>query len=149
MKIGTARATSQASAKKGIGAARGSSGGFSLSGLDNVRGAAGLTGATSIGVVDAFLALQGAEGVDDALQAPRKAIERGAEMLNVLDDMKLSLLSGQMPQRQLSRLLGLIEGHRSQALGSQALDPVLTEILDQIELRAMVELAKFETYPKG
>ncbi|MGB5093476.1 MAG: flagellar assembly protein FliX [Parvibaculum sp.] len=144
MKIGTARATSQTSAKKGVGAARGSSGGFSLSGLDNVRAAAGLTGATSIGVVDAFLALQGADGVDDALHAPRKAIERGEEMLNVLDDMKLSLLSGQMPQRQLSRLLGLVDSQRSQAL-----DPALTEILDQIELRAMVELAKFETYPKG
>lgn len=144
MKIGSARATSQTSAKKGAGAARGASGGFSVSGADHARGAAGLSGATSIGIVDAFLTLQGTDGTGDALHSPRRSIRRGEDMLDVLDEMKISLLSGQMPEKQLNRLLKLVDGQRSQAL-----DPQLGDLLDQIELRARVELAKFESYPKG
>ena len=64
-------------------------------------------------------------------------------MLDILDDIKLALLAGQLPKSKLSRLLSVVE--RQQGIFS---DPRLKDVLDQIELRARVELAKFGTYTK-
>ncbi|MEQ8268385.1 MAG: flagellar assembly protein FliX [Parvibaculum sp.] len=137
MKIGNTRATSQTGSSRSA-ATRGGSG-FAPAGLSAARGAAGLSGPASLGAVDALLALQ---ETGDALQSPRrKAVARGEELLDILDDIKLALLAGQLPKSKLSRLLSTVE----RQLGTVA-DPHLREILDQIDLRARVELAKFGTY---
>lgn len=137
MKIGESRG---ASPLGGSRAAQGRGGGnFSLSGAPAARGAAGLSGPASLAAVDALLALQ---ETDDALHAPRRrAIRRAEDMLDILDEIKLALLAGQLPKSKLSRLLAVVERQQ----GGFA-DPGLKEILDQIELRARVELAKFGTY---
>ncbi len=141
MKIGTTRATSQAGGARATSARSGGSG-FAPAGATAMRGAAGLSGPASLTAVDALLALQ---ETDDALHAPRrKAVARGEEMLDILDDIKLALLLGRVPKAKLSRLLSVVE----RQLGSVG-DPMLREVLDQIELRARVELAKFGTYTKG
>lgn len=143
MKIGQTRAPSQSGASRGAQARGGS--GFSISGAPAARGAAGLSGPASLGAVDALLALQETPASGDALNAPkRRAIRRGEEMLDILDEIKLALLMGQLPKAKLSRLVSVVE--RQQAAFS---DPRLREVLDQIELRARVELAKFGTYTKG
>lgn len=144
MKIGNTRAASRTGSSRGPAARSGGSG-FAPAGFSNSRGAAGLSGPASLGAVDALLALQGAASADDALHAPRrKAVARGEEMLDILDEIKLSLLTGQLPKAKLSRLLSVVERER----GAIA-DPYLHEVLAQIELRARVELAKFGTYTKG
>ncbi|MBX3488416.1 MAG: flagellar assembly protein FliX [Parvibaculum sp.] len=144
MKIGNTRATSQSGAARGA-SVRSAGSGFAPAGAGATRGAAGLSGPASLGAVDALLALQETGGADDALHAPRrKAVARAEEMLDILDDIKLALLMGQVPKSKLSRLLSVVE----RQLGGIA-DPGLRDLLDQIELRARVELAKFGTYTKG
>lgn len=145
MKIGNTRAASQGGAARGT-SVRSMGSGFAPAGMGATRGAAGLSsGPASLGAVDALLALQETGAADDALHAPRrKAVARAEEMLDILDDIKLALLMGQVPKSKLSRLLSVVEGQR----GGVA-DPMLRDILDQIELRARVELAKFGTYTKG
>lgn len=141
MKIGESRASSQAGSSRAT-QVRSGGGGFAPAGAPAARGAAGLAGPASLAGVDALLALQES---GDALHAPRRrAIRRGEEMLDILDDIKLSLLAGQLPKSRLSRLLSVVE--RQQGAFS---DPRLKDVLDQIELRARVELAKFGTYTKG
>jgi len=141
MKIGNTRATSQAGGARATSGRSGGSG-FAPAGAAATRGAAGLSGPASLTAVDALLALQ---ETDDALHAPRrKAVARGEEMLDILDDIKLALLLGRVPKAKLSRLLSVVE----RQLGAVG-DPMLREVLDQIELRARVELAKFGTYTKG
>lgn len=141
MKIGESRSASQTASARAT-PARGGGGHFSLGGSPAARGAAGLSGPASLTAVDALLALQETPAADDALHAPkRQAIRRAEDMLDILDEIKLALLAGQLPKSKISRLLSVVE--RQQGAFS---DPRLKEILDQIELRARVELAKFGTY---
>ena len=85
--------------------------------------------------IDALLALQ---SVDDVLTGRRKAIKRGNDVLDTLEDLKLDLLAGTIAPNKLRRLLILVED--SSRTGNDDLD----NLLDDIELRAKVELAKRE-----
>ena len=58
-------------------------------------------------------------------------------MLDQLDKVKVGLLTGELPRSTLQQLAQTIATHRDQTL-----DPKLAEILDEIDLRAQVELAK-------
>ncbi len=88
----------------------------------------------SVGSVDALLALQ---AVPDATGRRARAVKRAENMLDILEDLKLSVLSGRVPQAHLNRLIAVLNARRD-ALS----DPQLIEIIDEIELRAKVELAK-------
>ncbi|MFN4228881.1 flagellar assembly protein FliX [Parvibaculum sp.] len=144
MKIGQTRAASQTGSARGATRTGGGSG-FAPAGASETRGAAGLSSLASLSAVDALLALQETPASDDALHSPRrKAIRRGEEMLDILDEIKLALLVGQVPKAKLSRLLSVVE----RQAGSFN-DPRLGEVLAEIELRARVELAKIGTYTKG
>ena len=84
--------------------------------------------------ISSLLALQGFE---DPLFAKRKAMRRGAALLDTLDDIKSDLLCGQVGEGRLNQLLALIAQARERTL------PGLDALIDDIELRARVELAKF------
>lgn len=84
--------------------------------------------------IDALLALQ---GVEDPLTGRKKAVRRGFEILDILDQLKLDLLAGRIAPDRLARLLAVVERHQD-SVGDDKLDGLLAEI----ELRARVELAK-------
>lgn len=90
----------------------------------------------SIGALDALLVLQGA-GSGTVEEATKKAKKRAADLLDHLDEVRAGLLSGELPNSVLRQLSHTIASHREAAL-----DPKLAEILDEIDLRAQVELAK-------
>ena len=142
MKIGASRQIGSTTAKRGA-SARSAGSGFALNGAEEGRGLAGLGAASSLTAVDSLLALQETGGLEDATSSPRRAVARGEQMLDILDDIKLSILSGQVPEAKLTRLLHVVEGQQAQVR-----DPELADILGHIELRARVELAKFGNFPK-
>ena len=84
--------------------------------------------------IEALLALQ---AVDGPLLARRKAVRRGRALLDALDEIKTELLVGRVGEGRLNQLLALIGQARERTL------PELDATLDEIELRARVELAKF------
>jgi len=88
--------------------------------------------------MDALLALQ---SVEDPLFAKKKAIRRGNALLDTLETMKADLLLGQVSEGRLNHLMALISQARDGKL------PGLDGILDDIELRVRVELAKFGRFP--
>jgi hypothetical protein len=96
----------------------------------NVTGAAPLNGA------DAMLAL---EEVADATERNRKARERGSAMLDRLEAIRIGLLDGVVASETIAELGRLVRDRRDGAG-----DPRLAGLLDEIELRAAVELAKLE-----
>jgi len=100
-----------------------------------VANAEPVVGATGI---DALLALQAAE---DPLLGRKKAVRRGTTLLDILDTMKADLLAGQVSEGRLNQLMAVVTSARERA------EPGLDELLDDIELRARVELAKFGRYP--
>jgi hypothetical protein len=93
-------------------------------------------GAAGIGSLDALIALQEVGG---PLERRRKAVRRAGQILDVLDELKLDLLDGGIPPSRLDRLLGAVRLERGEAD-----DPHLRVLLDEIETRAVVELAKLE-----
>ena len=81
-----------------------------------------------------LLALQ---SVEDPSLARRKAVRRGRSLLDALEDVKLDLLLGGVGEERLDQLLALIGQTRGRSL------PDLDSVLDEVELRVRVELAKF------
>ena len=67
-------------------------------------GVAATSGASALTSVDAILALQ---SVGDFTEAKRQATERAFTLLDVLDDLKLSLLEGGIPRARPVATLSL------------------------------------------
>jgi hypothetical protein len=84
--------------------------------------------------IDALLAMQ---GVEDAVERRKRSVQRGKGALDVLDDLKIGLLSGNFDTSTVSRLRDA-----AASLKSTSGDPGLDAVLSQIELRVEVELAK-------
>jgi hypothetical protein len=96
------------------------------------RAAAAPKAATNI---DALLAMQGIE--EDPVERRRRSVQRGKGALDVLDDLKIGLLSGNFDASTVSRLRDAAAN-----LKSTSGDPGLDAVLSEIELRVEVELAK-------
>jgi hypothetical protein len=92
----------------------------------------------SVGLTDlnTVLALQEAPDATRG-RAKKRAQERGNMMLDQLEEIRLGLLMGTIPMAKLEQLAQLVRAKREQID-----DPQLIAILDDIELRAAVELAK-------
>lgn len=133
MRISSARQSSQVQRKsaKRSGGAGGAA--FSVSEQAESAGTLGAQAMASIGSMDALLALQ---AVDDPLNAKRRAVDYGNDVLDVLDKLKTDLLAGQVSIERMNRLVGLLAQKRGQVPDE------IGGLLDEIELRAQVELAK-------
>ncbi len=113
--------------------------GFRLPSVEAAAGPARVSqtsGLSGIMNVDAILALQEMGG---PLERRRRAVRRAGRILDVLDDVKVSLLTGEMSADQLDRLRIAIRDERESTEDSR-----LEGVLDEIETRAAVELAKLE-----
>lgn len=86
--------------------------------------------------IDALIALQGIESPEERR---RRGVRQGRTALDVLDDLKIAVLSGSFDQAAVSRLRAA-----ATALKEATGDPGLDEVLAQIDLRVQVELAKME-----
>lgn len=87
--------------------------------------------------IDAILALQ---TVGDFTESRRKAVRRGAMLLDDLEAMKADLLVGQLSPTRLDDMM------RQLAEARERTEPGLDSVLDDIELRVRVELAKQGRY---
>ena len=137
-KVGaTGRAGGSASSAKAPGGS-----GFSIGGAGSARDSAPsarLAGPTGVNSLDALLALQ---QMDGPLERRRRAVGRATRILDVLDDVKVALLDGALDAGPLAKL---VEALREERAGTD--DPRLEGVLDEIETRAAVELAKREVSP--
>lgn len=91
--------------------------------------------------LSSILALQ--EISDDELNRT-KAIKRGKEALDTLDQLRLDLLAGRLPLARLRQMEKFVKENKSNEL-----DADLRVTLEEIELRVTVELAKIEMSRKA
>ncbi|OIQ90891.1 flagellar assembly protein FliX [mine drainage metagenome] len=101
-----------------------------------VEEALGLEATVTVGNIDALLAVQAADDSTEREQR-RRLIQRGEDILDKLEDVRHGLLIGAIPKDKLVALAQLVRTRRD-TVG----DPRLAAVLDEIELRAEVELAK-------
>jgi hypothetical protein len=90
---------------------------------------------TPVNAVDSLLALQ---EVPDPTAGTSRAKLRAQDLLDHLDEVRHGLLAGALSRQMLDRLARLARSERQSVD-----DPRLQELLDEIELRAAVELAKY------
>lgn len=106
-----------------------------LSAGEETPASAPVTGAASVGAVDSLLALQ---EVGDAATGRSKGLQRASNLLDHLDEIRYGLLMGGLSKDSLQDLARSVRQQRAAVD-----DPRLAEVLDEIELRAAVELAKY------
>lgn len=140
MKINGPNSAAGPNRARKTGAAKGA--GFSLkpgaaASSAGAAAAAPLSATSAVGSVDALLALQGA---GDATEARKRATDRAFSLLDILDDLKIALLEGAIPRDTLMRLMDTLQSQRDATH-----DPQLEAALDEVELRAAVELAKLDS----
>ena len=108
--------------------------GSMVTGSTNNASNAGAT--QSVAKVDALLAVQAAE--DPTERAARnKMRQRANEILDELEKIRLGLLTGSLNVGHVINVADVVASHREKIM-----DPELTAILDEIDLRAQVEIAK-------
>ena len=112
------------------------SGGFAKALADGVETppVSAVSGGAALTPVVALLALQ---EVSDDPGGRNRGRRHGEELLDHLDDLHLGLLSGRMSLDAMERLAVMVA-----AKHGQVDDPRLAQILNEIEIRAAVELAK-------
>lgn len=138
MKVSGPGRVSSPSPKKAKSKSKAGSAGFSsqLSKTDSPASAQ-ISGAGPVTAVDALLGLQ---EVPDATTGRSRGIQQASIMLDQLEEIRRGLLLGSIPASKLRALTVAIDQKRGDFQ-----DPELAGILDDIELRARVELAKLES----
>ncbi|MDP3405507.1 MAG: flagellar assembly protein FliX [Brevundimonas sp.] len=116
-----------------------SASGFSVPQVAGTAPASAPTASASASAVSDLSALMALQGVDSPTERRRRAVRRGGGLLDRLDELKIALLSGETGEGALDRLARNLREERQDDS-----DPALNGLLDQIDLRAAVELAKAE-----
>lgn len=98
--------------------------------------AASVSASAGVMGVDALIALQ---DVGSPLERRRRSVARASRMLDVLEGIKLALLGGELSGADVERLRRAVREERAATE-----DPKLEAVLDEVETRAEVELAKLE-----
>lgn len=97
--------------------------------------------ADNLGPIDSvgnLLSLQEAPARDDR-SARRRTVVHGSSLLDGLEELRLGLLTGSIPIDRLARLAQALRSRNSRSE-----DADLEDLIDQIELRTEVELAKLQ-----
>ncbi len=98
--------------------------------------ASATTATQSIARVDALLAVQGV-GTATERAAKRRMHDRGEQVIGQLDHLRLGILTGSLTLGQVIDIADVVASHREKIN-----DPKMTAVLDEIDLRAQIEIAK-------
>jgi Class II flagellar assembly regulator len=113
---------------------RAAAGTFTTSEAEPARTTAAPVALRTVGGIDALIALQ---GLEDPTERRKRAVGRGRLALDALDELKIGLLGGALSQATLSKLRSA-----AGALKAGSGDERLDGVLDEIDLRVEVEIAK-------
>lgn len=104
--------------------------------VDGTDAAQGLDAPQALNSIESLLAIQSVEP-DGQGRGKKRMLQRGEDLLDRLEDIRRGLLLGTIPKDRLNQLAQMVRSKRDAGA-----DPELSAILDEIELRAEVELAK-------
>jgi hypothetical protein len=93
--------------------------------------------ASALGALNSLDALLALQETLSPMERRRRAVRRAGKILDALEGLKLSLLGGDAPAADLQSLQAAVKEARAETE-----DPELEGLLEQIETRAAVELAK-------
>ncbi len=136
MKIEGPGRTQGASPAKKKGSVSGSGASFEDFMPRETSSAAETSASRQIASVDSLLTVQAAEDPTEK-SARRRMQERSQKILDGLDGIRMAMLGGTLTVGHMVDIADVVASHRERIQ-----DPRLVEIMDEIDLRAQVELAK-------
>ena len=98
----------------------------------------GMPQIASVAGIDGILAVQSSDAAADSRRHLQRLMAYGDDLLDRFEDLRLGILLGHFSKDKLTELAQRLRQKREQSS-----DPVLSEILAEIELRAEVEIAKY------
>jgi len=101
-------------------------------------GAKAAAGTARTSSVDALLAIQ---EVPDATTGRSRGLAMARDLLDGLEEIRRGLLMGSIPTARLKRIADMVRQRKAITT-----DPEVTALLEEIDLRASVELAKLGIY---
>lgn len=137
MRIDTNQRTNGVNGRGPAGRSHGSAP-FDPIGPANPARAASTAPVSAAAPLDYLLALQ---GVEDPLHGRKKKLLRARTLLDTLEAVKADLLTGAVSPERLDQLVSMVSQARERS------EPGLDDLLDDIDLRVRVELAKLGRYP--
>jgi len=144
MKVGSTGSTSATQKSRRTGGTSKAAGAGFKDVLDQTVHGAGDAGAVegpvTLSGVESILAVQSIDP-DAQGSARQRMAQHGENILDELDNVRVKMLSGSIPKDQLTDLAKMVRAKREEGL-----DPRLSAILDEIELRAEVEIAKLTRF---
>ncbi len=136
MKVNSPGSVRAGSVRRKDKSSKGSAGDFASHISASGGGAsAAVTGTASLSSVESLVALQEVPGPAEGARSPDYL--RAEDLLNRLDRIRLGILDGRLQRTELESLVNRL-GDKRRESG----DPRLIAVIDEIELRAKVELAK-------
>ncbi len=136
MKVEGPNKSQEAGKSKKKSGVSGDESGFGALISDGAGESSGAQQTRSIAHVDALLALQSVE--DPTERTARGRMQKRANtILDELDRLRNALLSGRLTVGHVLDIADVVASHREKIS-----DPALTALLDEIDLRAQVEIAK-------
>ena len=138
-RTGPVRSSAPSKRSEKSGKAQGSS--FSQHMTPGPETVAGAVAPSPVSTVDALLSLQEVEDSTTG-QSKSRARKWGNDVLDQLEQIRIGIIGGVIPRHELERIAAMVDGQRERTN-----DPALEMILDEIELRAKVELAKLDRMP--
>jgi hypothetical protein len=136
MEIRSTGRVGSSSVRRTAGSTSSSDSAFTVSSAAEQPRAASVAAPGAIASVESILTLQ---GLDDSTSGRSRGLQHGERLLDMLDEVRDGLLAGGIPRATLTRLATAVS-QRQEGFS----DPKLQSVLDEIELRARVELAKLE-----
>jgi len=136
MEIKSTGRVGSSSVRRAAGSTSSSSNAFQVSDPVEQPRAQSVASPGAIASVESILTLQ---GMDDSTNGRSRGLAHGQHLLDMLDEVRDGLLAGGIPRATLNRLATAVS-KRQEGFA----DPKLQSVLDEIELRARVELAKLE-----
>lgn len=135
--VGSTKSTSSTVRKKKVSSTEGGDFASELLGATETPAAGAPVETHVVGTVESILSVQ---EVPDAPEERSRGLARqyGDDILDRLESLRRDLLLGAIPKDKLVDL-----AHTLRARQGQTDDPRLRAVIDEIELRAKVEIAKF------
>lgn len=138
-KVGYTKPASAAKPVRKTGNVEGAAFASALEEAEGVGATKAASAASPVGALSGIGGLIGINEVDENDVRRKRAVKRGRFTLEALDQLRNGLLMGTVPLSVLRNLERLVAEERESVT-----DPNLLAILDDIELRAAVEMAKLE-----
>jgi hypothetical protein len=107
--------------------------------LDDTSGAGASASASGLAATAGVAGILSLQEVDDRGASRRRAVLRADTLLDKLDELRHGLLMGSLTRSQLAELERLVSIRRGDVD-----DPQLNALLDDIDLRVQVEIAKYD-----